>query len=52
MSAEIIRFIRAPHRDCEQADFPTIAFLSEPSADAVVDKTDGLPGDLPDLHET
>jgi hypothetical protein len=28
MSAEIIQFIRRPHRDREQTDFPTIAFRS------------------------
>jgi hypothetical protein len=28
MSAEIIQFIRRPHQDREQTDFPTIAFRS------------------------
>ncbi|MCA6106914.1 hypothetical protein [Bradyrhizobium cenepequi] len=51
MSVEIIRFIRLPHRDCEQTDFPTIAFLSAPPADGVIEKTDAPPEELPDLHE-
>ncbi|MGY3616624.1 hypothetical protein ACVJGD_002820 [Bradyrhizobium sp. USDA 10063] len=52
MSAEIIRFIRAPNRDCEQTDFPTIAFLSARPADVVIDKTGAPPDEIPDLHET
>ncbi|WP_454620144.1 hypothetical protein [Bradyrhizobium cenepequi] len=51
MSAEIIRFIRAPNRNCEQTDFPTIAFPSARPADVVIDKTDA-PDELPDQHET
>jgi hypothetical protein len=52
MSAEIIRFIRPPNRDCEQTDFPTTAFLSARPADVVIDKTDAPSDELSDLHET
>jgi hypothetical protein len=51
MSAEIIRFFRSPNDDCEQTDFPTIAFLSARPADGVIDKIDAPPEELPDLHE-
>ncbi|WP_454626173.1 hypothetical protein [Bradyrhizobium cenepequi] len=51
MSVEIIRFIRAPDRDCEHTDFPTIAFLSARPADVVFDNTDAPPDELSDLHE-
>jgi hypothetical protein len=51
MSAEIIRFIRPPNRDCEQTDFPTVAFLSARPTDVVIDKTDAPPDELPVLQE-
>jgi hypothetical protein len=52
MSVEIIRFIRSPNRECEQIDFPIIAFLSARPADVVIDKIDAPPEELPNLHET
>jgi hypothetical protein len=52
MSEEIIRFIGPPNLNCEQTDFPTIAFLSARPADVVIDTTDAAPDELPVLHET
>ncbi len=52
MSEEIIRFIGPSDRDCEQTDFPTIAFLSARPAAVVIDTTDAAPDELPVLHET
>jgi hypothetical protein len=52
MSEEIVRFIGPPNRDCEQTDFPTIAFLSARPADVVTDTTNAPPDQLPVLHET
>jgi hypothetical protein len=44
MSAEVIQFIRRPHHDREQTDFPTIAFRSvlQPG-DLAVDHVDTAP---------
>jgi hypothetical protein len=52
MSVEIIRFIRALNYDCEQTDFPTIAFLSAQPADLVIDKADVPPVEPIVPHET
>jgi hypothetical protein len=44
LSAEIIRFIRGPKCQCEQSDFPTIAFRSAAKPDGlIVDHVDTPP---------
>jgi hypothetical protein len=53
MSAEIIQFIPRPKRDCEQTDFPTIAFRSAVQDVRSTDHTDTAPCEYvqPDWYE-
>jgi hypothetical protein len=52
LSAEIIRFIRGPKCQCEQSDFPTIAFRSAARPDGLaMDHADTSPCEYARLEE-